>query len=216
MKLRFKYGPEGDRSGMRENERAVETVRETVGDDIEIAGDAYMGWSVRYAKKIIDRLEPYDLSWVEEPVVPDDIDGYAEIRAAVDTPIAGGEHEFTRWGHRELLERDAVDILQPDVHRAGGLTEVERIADMASAHGRPVVSHTGTNPTLHFVAATPNAPMAEHITSPVWFETDAEETYADAIYADPPRPRDGALPLPAGPGVNAAFNHDALEHYSVE
>jgi L-alanine-DL-glutamate epimerase-like enolase superfamily enzyme len=215
VKLRFKHGPEAGREGMRENERVVEVVREAVGDDVDVAADAYMGWDVGYATEMIARLEPYDLAWVEEPVVPDDIDGYAEIRDAVDTPIAGGEHEFTRWGHRELLERGAVDILQPDVHRAGGITEVKRIADIASAHGTPVVPHTGTNPTLHLVAATPNAPMAEHITSPVWFDA-GEETYADAIYANPPEPEGGALPLPDGPGVNAEFNYAALDEFGVE
>jgi L-alanine-DL-glutamate epimerase-like enolase superfamily enzyme len=97
VKLRFKYGPEAGRRGMKENEAIVETVRDAVGDEIGIAGDAYMGWTVGYAKKMIGRLDRYDLEWVEEPIIPDDIDGYAEIRDAVDTPIAGGEHEFTRW-----------------------------------------------------------------------------------------------------------------------
>ncbi|MFB6136796.1 MAG: enolase C-terminal domain-like protein [Halobacteriaceae archaeon] len=215
LKLRFKHGPEAGRAGRDENEAVVRTVREAVGDEIEIAGDAYMGWSVRYARKMIDRLERYEMAWVEEPVIPDQIDGYAELRSSVDTPIAGGEHEFTRWGHRELLERDAVDILQPDVHRAGGLTELKRIADMASAHGRPVVPHTGTPPTLHFVAATQNAPMAEHITTPCWFEGDDGDTYADAIYENPPEPTDGAVPLPEGPGVGA-FNEEAIRHFAVE
>jgi L-alanine-DL-glutamate epimerase-like enolase superfamily enzyme len=117
-------------------------------------------------------------------------------------------------GHRELLERDAVDVLQPDVHRCGGLTELRRIADMAGAHGLPVVPHTGTNPTLHFIAATGNAPMAEHITVPVWYES-SEDTYADAIYANPPVPEDGSIPLPDGPGVSAELNRGALERFTV-
>ena len=123
-----------------------------------IAGDAYMGWTVRYAKKMLGRLERYDMEWVEEPVIPDDIDGYAAVRASSNVPISGGEHEFTRWGHKELLEREAVDILQPDVHRCGGLTELLKIDSMASAHDVPVVPHSGTNPHLHFIAASTNAP----------------------------------------------------------
>jgi L-alanine-DL-glutamate epimerase-like enolase superfamily enzyme len=219
MKLRFQYGPEAGRKGMEKNERIVETVRDAVGHDIEIAGDAYMGWSVRYAKKMTQRLERYDMEWVEEPVIPNDIDGYAEVREAAPMPISGGEHEFTRWGHKELLERDAVDILQPDVHRCGGLTELLRIDAMASAHDVPVIPHTGTNPHLHFIAASTNAPMAEYFPIPQWYkdqQEDKESTYADAIYANPPDPNDGSIPLPEGVGLSAELNREALEHFAVE
>ncbi|ELZ19948.1 mandelate racemase/muconate lactonizing protein [Halosimplex carlsbadense 2-9-1] len=219
MKLRFRHGPEAGRAGMKENEEIVRTVREAVGDEIEIAADAYMGWTVKYAKRMLDRLGKYDMAWVEEPVIPDDIDGYAEIREAAPMPISGGEHEFTRWGHKELLEREAVDILQPDVHRCGGLTELLRIDAMASAHDVPVIPHTGTNPHLHFIAASTNAPMAEYFPIPQWYQDRQEEkdsTYADAIYANPPDAEDGAVPLPDGVGLSSELNREAIEHYAVE
>jgi len=219
MKLRFRHGPEAGRAGMRENEEIVRTVRDAVGDDIEIAGDAYMGWSVKYAKRMLDRLEKYEMAWVEEPVIPDDIDGYAEINAATSIPISGGEHEFTRWGHEELLERDAVDILQPDVHRCGGLTELQKIDSLASTHDVPVVPHSGTNPHLHFIAASTNAPMAEYFPIPEWYQEQQEEkdsTYADAIYADPPDAKDGTIPLPDGVGLSSELNREALDHYALE
>jgi len=219
MKLRFRYGPEAGRSGMKENEAIVETVRDAVGDEIEIAGDAYMGWSVKYAKRMVERLEPYDMAWVEEPVIPDDIDGYAEVREAAPMPISGGEHEFTRWGHKELLKREAVDILQPDVHRCGGLTELQKIDSMASAHDVPVIPHTGTNPHLHFIAASTNAPMAEYFPIPEWYteqQGEKESTYADAIYANPPSAEDGTIALPEGVGLSAELNREALDHYAVE
>lgn len=219
MKLRFQYGPEAGRKGMKKNEEIVATVRDAVGHDIKIAGDAYMGWNVRYAKKMIGRLEKYDMEWVEEPVIPDNIDGYAEIRAATDTPISGGEHEFTRWGHKELLERDAVDILQPDVHRCGGLTELQRIDAMASAQDVPVIPHSGTNPHLHFIAASTNSPMAEYFPIPEWYkeqQEDKKSTYADAIYQHPPDATDGVIPLPESVGLSTELNHEALEHFAVE
>jgi len=219
MKLRFRYGPEAGRSGMKENEAIVETVRDAVGDEIEIAGDAYMGWSVKYAKRMVERLEPYDMAWVEEPVIPDDIDGYAEVREAAPMPISGGEHEFTRWGHKELLKREAVDILQPDVHRCGGLTELQKIDSMASAHDVPVIPHTGTNPHLHFIAASTNAPMAEYFPIPEWYteqQGEKDSTYADAIYANPPSAEDGTIALPEGVGLSAELNREALDHYAVE
>ena len=218
MKLRFLHGPEAGRQGMQENERIVATVRDTVGDDIEIAGDAYMGWSVKYAKRMVKRLEPYDMAWVEEPVIPDDIDGYAEVRSAAPMPISGGEHEFTRWGHKELLERGAVDILQPDIHRCGGLTELLRIDALASAHDVPVIPHSGTNPHLHFIAASPNSPMAEYFPIPEWYQERQEEkdsTYADAIYANPPHAEDGVISLPTGVGLSSELNHEAIENYAI-
>jgi len=218
MKMRFLHGPEAGRRGMRENEELVATVRDAIGDDIELAADAYMGWSVRYAKKMVERLEPYDLAWIEEPVIPDDIEGYAEIRAASSIPISGGEHEFTRWGHERLLEEDAVDILQPDVHRVGGITELKKIADMAAVHDVPVVPHVGTNPTLHCIAASTNAPMAEYFPIPEWYreQQDKESTYSDAIYQHPPAPVDGAIPLPDRPGAGMEPNEEALAHFEHE
>ena len=222
MKLRFRYGPEAGRTGMEENEAIIKTVRDAVGDEIAIAGDAYMGWTVRYAKKMLDRLEPYDMEWVEEPVIPDDIDGYAAVRESAPMPISGGEHEFTRWGHKELLERGAVDILQPDVHRCGGLTELLKIDNMASAHDVPVIPHSGTNPHLHFIAASTNAPMAEYFPIPDWYKErqreaeDRDSTYADAIYANPPNAENGMIPLPDGTGTSSELNREALEHFSIE
>jgi L-rhamnonate dehydratase len=220
MKLRFRYGPEAGRHGMKENEKIVKTVRDAVGDEIEIAGDAYMGWSVRYAKKMVQRLEPYDMAWVEEPVIPDDIDGYAKVREAAPMPISGGEHEFTRWGHKELLEREAVDILQPDIHRCGGLTELQRIDAMASARDVPVIPHSGTNPHLHFIAASTNAPMAEYFPIPEWYEErqkeDKDSTYADAIYANPPQATNGSIPLPDSVGLSTELNRAALDHFGGE
>lgn len=219
MKMRFQYGPSAGRSGMKKNEEIVATVRDAVGHDIKLAADAYMGWNVRYAKKMLDRLEKYDLEWVEEPVIPDDIEGYADVRASTDIPISGGEHEFTRWGHKELLERGAVDILQPDVHRCGGLTELRRIDAMASARDVPVIPHSGTNPHLHFIAASTNAPMAEYFPIPEWYKEqreDKDSTYADAIYQHPPTAEDGVIGLPEGVGLSAELNREALDHFAVE
>jgi L-rhamnonate dehydratase len=221
MKLRFRHGPEAGRKGMRENLAIVEAVRDAVGHDIALAGDAYMGWSVRYAKEMVRKLERFDMEWVEEPVIPDDIAGYAEIRAASSTPVSGGEHEFTRWGHRELLERDAVDVLQPDIHRVGGLTEMKKIADMASTYDVPVIPHSGTNPTLHFIAASTNAPMVEYFPIPQWYrdqqeQNEKESTYADTIYANPPSPENGRLPLPETVGLSSEIDEKALKHFEVE
>ena len=103
MKLRFGWGPVDGAAGMQRNVDLVRTVREAVGDEIDVMADAYMGWTLDYAKRMLPLLEPFHLRWLEEPVVPDDIHGYAELKAHGRVPIAGGEHEFTLHGFRDLL-----------------------------------------------------------------------------------------------------------------
>ena len=145
MKQRIGYGPADGPAGMRKNLELIQTVRDVVGPDVELAADAYMGWTVPYAVRMIRQIEDagLHLAWLEEPVLPDDIAGYAEIARAVDTPISGGEHEFTRYGFRELIDRGAVDIVQLDVNRVGGITEARKIWAMAAGAGLPVLPHAG-------------------------------------------------------------------------
>src|SRR6202035_1934458 len=142
MKLRFGWGPVDGAAGMQKNVELVRTVRETVGDEIEVMSDAYMGWTLDYAKRMLPLLEPFHLRWLEEPVIPDDIHGYAELKAYGQIPIAGGEHEFTVYGFRELLEAHALDYIQFDTNRVGGITQARKIAALAEAHSVPVIPHT--------------------------------------------------------------------------
>ncbi len=102
MKLRFGWGPVDGASGMQRNVHLVRTVREAVGDDIDVMADAYMGWTLDYAKRMLPLLEPFHLRWLEEPVIPDDIHGYAELKSFARIPIAGGEHEFTLYGFQRF------------------------------------------------------------------------------------------------------------------
>src|SRR6185436_2836223 len=95
MKLRFGWGPADGAAGMQQNLALVRTVREVVGDEVDIMADAYMGWNLDYAKRMIPLLEQFHLRWLEEPVIPDDMNGYAELRKMHRIPIAGGEHAFT-------------------------------------------------------------------------------------------------------------------------
>ncbi|KAK0350085.1 hypothetical protein LTR94_030456, partial [Friedmanniomyces endolithicus] len=98
MKLRFGWGPIDGAEGMARNVELIRTVRETVGDEIDIMADAYMGWSLDYAKRMMRLIEPFNLRWLEEAIIPDDINGYHELRRFGTTPIAAGEHEFTSYG----------------------------------------------------------------------------------------------------------------------
>ncbi|MGB6545265.1 MAG: L-rhamnonate dehydratase [Candidatus Acidiferrales bacterium] len=162
MKLRFGWGPVDGAEGMRKNIALVRTARETIGNEIDLMADAYMGWTLDYAKRMVPLLEPFALRWLEEPVIPDDIHGYAELKAMKVMPIAGGEHEFTLYGFRELLQAKAVDVIQFDTNRVGGITQARKIAALAEAHSVPVIPHAGQMHNFHVVMASLNSPMAEY------------------------------------------------------
>jgi L-rhamnonate dehydratase len=162
MKLRFGWGPADGAEGMQKNIALVRTVRETIGDEIDLMADAYMGWTLDYAKRMLPLLAPFALRWLEEPVIPDDIHGYAALKAMNVMPISGGEHEFTLYGFRELLEAKAVDVIQFDTNRVGGITQARKIAALAEAHSVPVIPHAGQMHNFHVVMASLNSPMAEY------------------------------------------------------
>jgi len=164
--------------------------------------DCYMGLTVPYTIELVRRLQPYRLRWIEEPLLPDDIDGLLRIKEAVDVAIAGGEHEYTRFGFRELIERRALDILQPDIYRAGGITELRKIAAMASAVHLPVIPHGVGAPTYHFVMATPNSPRAEFI--------DIFAQGGALLLEGEPVPQSGFIQLLNEPGFGYQLNHRAL------
>lgn len=164
VKLALPHGPADGREGLRENIELVEKTRKLVGPSGDIMLDCYMALDVPYTIELAKSVKQFGVLWLEEPVAPDHPDSYRRIKDAVpDILIAGGEHEFTRFGFRELIEKRAVDILQPDIYRAGGLSELRKIAAMASAYNLPVIPHGVGAPTYHFVMATPNCPRAEFV-----------------------------------------------------
>ncbi|MDA1258905.1 MAG: hypothetical protein O3C10_13850, partial [Chloroflexi bacterium] len=116
--------------------------------------DAWMSWDLPYALKMVRRLEELEPRWVEEPLMPDRLDGYAELRQHTNIPISGGEHTMTRWGFKSVTEARAMDILQPDIYWTGGISEAVKVAALASAHDLQVMVHGFNNPAnLHFSAA---------------------------------------------------------------
>lgn len=165
VKLAIPYGPADGVAGMKKNEQLVKESRATVGPDLMLMLDCYMAWDVPYTIAMARRLEPYNVHWIEESLIPDDYRGYGQITKEISsTLIATGEHEYTRWGFQHLLDHQGADVLQPDINWCGGMTEIRRIAAMAAGHGLPVIPHQGgTVWGLHFLMATPNAPLAESI-----------------------------------------------------
>jgi L-alanine-DL-glutamate epimerase-like enolase superfamily enzyme len=144
----------------------VQEVRESLGPEIAIMVDAHGTWGVREAQRFARKVEACDLAWFEEPVSPDNVHGQAEVRASTDIPIASGESEQTRFAFRDLIAAGAVDICQPDLAIAGGVTETFRICALAAAHGLTVAPHLWGGAVLfaaglHLCIATPCATTVE-------------------------------------------------------
>lgn len=213
LKLRFGWGPTDGAEGMQKNVALVRTARETVGDGLDIMADAYMGWTLDYAKRMLPLLEPFNLRWLEEAVIPDDIGGYAELRRRTSIPIAGGEHEFNLYGFRDLIEAKAVDYIQFDTNRVGGLTQARKIAALAEAHSIPVIPHAGQMHNYHVVMASLNSPMAEYF-PPVDVEVGNELFWY--IFKGEAKPKDGFIDLDENlPGLGLTIDEDALKNFHV-
>jgi len=213
MKLRFGWGPQDGAAGVQKNLDLVRTVREVIGDGIDLMADAYMGWNLDYARRIIPLLEPYNLRWLEEPVIPDDISGYVALKSMGRIPIAGGEHEFTLYGFRELLDAKAVDYIQFDTNRVGGITQARKIAALAEAHSVPVVPHSGQMHNLHIVMASLNCPMAEFF--PI-VDVEVGNELFWYIFKGEPRPANGYIDLSDDvPGLGLTVQENALSKFEV-
>jgi L-rhamnonate dehydratase len=213
MKMRFGWGPTDGAAGMQKNLEIVRTLREVVGPDIDIMCDAYMGWNLDYAKRMIPLLEKFNLRWLEEPVIPDDIGGYAELKRFGRIPIAGGEHEFTLAGFQQLIEARAVDYIQFDTNRVGGFTQARKIAALAEAHCIPVVPHAGQMHNYHLVMASYNSPMAEYFPQ---VDVEVGNELFWWIFNGEPKPKDGFIDLPEDvPGLGLTVNEEGLKQFHV-
>jgi L-rhamnonate dehydratase len=213
MKLRFGWGPADGPAGMQRNLALVRTVREAVGEGIDVMADAYMGWTLEYAKRMLPLLEPFRLRWLEEPVIPDDILGYAELKSYGRIPIAGGEHEFTLYGFRELLEAHALDYIQFDTNRVGGITQARKIAALAEAHSVPVIPHAGQMHNYHVVMASLNSPMAEYFPM---VDVEVGNELFWHLFKGEPRAQNGYVDLDDNtPGLGLTVNESGLEQFEV-
>ncbi len=163
LKLAMPKGPGDGRQGMKANVELVKRTRDLLGPDGEIMLDCWMAWTERYTLEMAEMLEPYRVYWMEEVLQPHDYEGFGRLKAQIkSTRIVTGEHEYTRYGFRRLLEADAAWIWQPDIHWCGGLTELRRIGALAAAYDIPVIPHGGgARDAVHWIYANTNAPWAE-------------------------------------------------------
>jgi D-galactarolactone cycloisomerase len=198
--------------------RRVAAARRGVGPKVELMVDAHGSLEVSTAIKLARELEPYDIAWFEEPVPPEDHAGYREVKAALTIPIAGGEAEFTRWGFRPLITERLVDILQPDIAAAGGISETKKIADMANAFGVRVNPHVWGSgvalaASLQLIAALPHNPPGLHPIEPLLEFDQSEHPIRMAVIAEPIVQRDGWVEIPDRPGLGIDINRDALAQF---
>jgi L-alanine-DL-glutamate epimerase-like enolase superfamily enzyme len=162
VKLRFGWGPKDGVAGMHRNVDLVRTAREAVGPDVDLMADCYMGWTLEYARRMLRLLAPFNLRWIEEPLIADDLAGYAELRAMNLVEISGGEHEYTLHGFRQALEMRAFGIAQFDVNRVGGITAAQKITHLCEALDIPVIPHAGQMHNYHITLSSHTAPIAEY------------------------------------------------------
>jgi len=213
FKSRFGFGPRDGAAGMRENLRRVEALREVIGFDNDLMMECYMGWNVDYAKRMLAKLAKFELRWLEEPVLADDIMGYAELNAMNIVPIAGGEHEFSLLGFRQLLALNAVSVIQYDTNRVGGITAAQKINALAEAHQVPVIPHAGQAHNYHLSMANMNCPMSEYFPM-VEVEVGNELFYY--LFDGDPRAEDGHLQLDDNtPGLGIKISERYLQSFDI-
>ena len=180
----------------------VAAVRAAIGPGIKLMADANQGLNEAQAIRLGRQLEQFDLTWFEEPLPAWDLDGLARVAAALDTPIASGETEYTRYGFRRMLELRSADILMPDLQRVGGVSEFMRVGHMAEAYDIAVSSHLFPETSLQVLGALSNATFLEYMP---WFSPLYNEALEFA---------DGNALVPERPGWGFTFNRDYIAHLS--
>ena len=190
--------------------RRVSAARRGIGPDVELMVDAHGSLDVSTAIRLARELERYDLAWFEEPISPDDHPGLAEVRRSTTIPIATGEREFTRFDFEDLFMHRAVDIAQPDIARAGGFTEIRRIAAMASAKGIRLAPHAWGSGVLfaasvHVAMSAPNCHILE--------VSQGYMPMMNELFNEPYDIRDGRVHAPQTPGLGFTLRDDVFDRF---
>ena len=193
--------------------RMVESVRETVGPEIDLAVDAHGAFDVAAAIRLGEALEPYKLLWIEDPIPMENMAALAKVAEATTTPICTGELLAARFQFRELFARQAADIVMPDLARAGGVLEMKKIAALADTYYVPVAPHNMVGPvatiaSAHLCACVPNFLVLEYQLGDV--------EWIDELISRPVPIRDGHLDLFDTPGLGISLNHAAVQKYRAE
>lgn len=182
------------KSDWREDIQRVSAVRDAVGSATELLVDANQGLNVKQAIRLARALEPFDITWLEEPVAAHNLEGHAEVRERIDLPIASGETAYTRYDMLDMIKAKACDILMPDLQRMGGLTEMRKVAALAASVNLPISTHIFTEQSLCIAGSAPNCISVEHMP---WFE---------GLFQESMEMIDGELLIPERPGTGFTFD----------
>ncbi len=198
----------------------VELLRETIGDKAALMVDANHGYGTPEALRLAKAIEPFDIAWFEEPVVPEDLEGYRELRQKTTIPIAGGECSFTRHDFRRIMEARAMDIIQPDTCSCGGLSEARRIADMAWAYGLRHIPHVwgtgiGLAAALQLLAVLPASAPGFGAAGPLLEYDATPHPFRQDLLAEPIKVAGGRAQVPQGPGLGIEVRRDVLEKWRL-
>ena len=202
----FRYGPADGAEGRRRNVAMAAAVREALGPEYRLMFDAFMGWDLPYALEMARALEPLDPFWLEEPLAPEQHEGFARLRAQSRIRLATGEHVYTRRQVRDLLVGRLVDVVQADPDWAGGITEQVHICSLCSAFDVPVIAHGhSVRPALHVAAAVPPAtvPMIEYLL----LHQERSQYFHRTVL----RPSGGSIAPPEDPGLGIVLDPARIE-----
>jgi L-alanine-DL-glutamate epimerase-like enolase superfamily enzyme len=194
--------------------RNVREIRRALGVGVKLMADANSAYDTLEAMELGRQLEAEGVYWFEEPVAPDNLDGYSRLAHAFSMPVAGGESEFTRWAFKELLVREAIDIVQPDLGRCGGFTEGRKIAALASAFDVPVAPHSGASSAVAIAAAIQWAAALPNMLTFEWMYP--ENPLREELLVEPLAPmRDGFVDVSQKPGLGIEIDQRALARFRV-
>lgn len=188
-----------------ENVERVRALRKELGNDVKLLVDVNQRWDVHTNVKAAKLIEEYDIFWYEEPVYADNISQCAEVARRINIPVATGENEYTRYGFRDLIEQKAATILNPDITRCGGFSELLKISHLAAAYDVKIAPHLAPELSIHVMAAIPNALLLE------WSITRQTD-----LWREDPQVVDGSVCVPNRPGHGMEFSEAALRKYLVD
>lgn len=207
--------------GIEEDLRVIKAARDAAGSEMRLMADGNHGYGVLEAVEFGRRAAEYGLDWFEEPVVPEQLAAYREVRARQPIPVAGGETWHSRWGMKEPIETRCIDIVQPDLAGVGGFTEAKRVADLAALHGVRVVPHVwGTAvhiaAALQFIAAMVPDPVRVNPIEPILEFDRTDNPFRQAVIKAPIEHLNGVVSIPDGPGLGIEINRDALAEFKMK
>jgi L-alanine-DL-glutamate epimerase-like enolase superfamily enzyme len=198
----------------KKDEEIVSLARERMGEETWLMIDVgrYVNWSVSYAIRMGKRLEKYNIYWLEEPLSQEDLEGYAELCRALDVPVAAGEELYTAYDFNEIIKRRALDILQPDVAKVGGISEMKRVVELARVNNFTWVPHSwstavNTAASIHIVASSPDGFLLEFKQEPNPMVHDLVKRKFEI--------RQGKMALPEGPGLGIEIDESVLSRLRV-